>query len=170
MWPLYHLIRILRILKYCEISWDLLKYFHLKSNAVYNSSAKNTSFQDPKAGTGPGLVFAYFTHTTLLCYIWNNLGTFFCHPPLAPKQILYQLVKEMSIVVFSVFFTPGIGNICVFHSFFVNLFLTESSARNFPIGSNRYYLGSRILKLCITFMDSLIITLTFCSILNIKLI
>ena len=42
MWPLYQPIRPLEILKSCEISWDLLKkYFHLKSNAVYNSSAKN---------------------------------------------------------------------------------------------------------------------------------
>ena len=42
MWPLYQRIRTLEILKYCEISWDFLKkYFHLKSNAVYNSSAKN---------------------------------------------------------------------------------------------------------------------------------
>ena len=30
-------------MKLCEISWDLLKkYFHLKSKAVYNSSAKNS--------------------------------------------------------------------------------------------------------------------------------
>ena len=42
MWPLFQPIRTLKILKLCEISWDLLKkYFHLKSNAVYNSSAKN---------------------------------------------------------------------------------------------------------------------------------
>ena len=42
MWPLFEPIRTLEILKLCEISWDLLKkYFHLKSNAVYNSSAKN---------------------------------------------------------------------------------------------------------------------------------
>ena len=42
MWPLFQPIRTLEILKLCEISWDLLKkYFHLKSNAVYNSSAKN---------------------------------------------------------------------------------------------------------------------------------
>ena len=42
MWPLYQPIRTLEILKYCEISWDFSKkYFHLKSNAVYNSSAKN---------------------------------------------------------------------------------------------------------------------------------
>ena len=42
MWPLYQPIRRLQILKYCEISWDFpKKYFHLKSNAVYNSSAKN---------------------------------------------------------------------------------------------------------------------------------
>ena len=41
MWPQYQPIGILEILKLCEISWDLLKkYFHLKSNAVYNSSAK----------------------------------------------------------------------------------------------------------------------------------
>ena len=41
MWPLFQPIRTLEILKLCEISWDLLKkYFHLKSNAVYNSSAK----------------------------------------------------------------------------------------------------------------------------------
>ena len=41
MWPLFQPIRALEILKLCEISWDLLKkYFHLKSNAVYNSSAK----------------------------------------------------------------------------------------------------------------------------------
>ena len=41
MWPLYQLIRTLKILKYYEISWDFpKKYFHLKSNAVYNSSAK----------------------------------------------------------------------------------------------------------------------------------
>ena len=41
MWPLYQPIRTLEILKHCEISWDLVKkYFHLKSNAVYNSSAK----------------------------------------------------------------------------------------------------------------------------------
>ena len=42
MWPLYQPIKILEILKYCEISWDFpKKYFYLKSNAVYNSSAKN---------------------------------------------------------------------------------------------------------------------------------
>ena len=42
MWPLYQPIRTLEILKYCEISWDFpQKYFHLKSNAVYNNSAKN---------------------------------------------------------------------------------------------------------------------------------
>ena len=41
MWPLYQLIRTLEIHKYCEISWDLLKYIHLENNAVYNSSAKN---------------------------------------------------------------------------------------------------------------------------------
>ena len=42
MWSLYQPIRILEILKYCEISWDFpKKYFYLKSNAVYNSSAKN---------------------------------------------------------------------------------------------------------------------------------
>ena len=42
MWPQYQPIGTLEILKSCEISWDLLKkYFHLKSNAVYNSSAKN---------------------------------------------------------------------------------------------------------------------------------
>ena len=41
MWPLYQPIRTPEILKYCEISWDFTKkYFHLKSNAVYNSSAK----------------------------------------------------------------------------------------------------------------------------------
>ena len=41
MWSLFQPIRTLEILKLCEISWDLLKkYFHLKSNAVYNSSAK----------------------------------------------------------------------------------------------------------------------------------
>ena len=39
---MYQPIRTLEILKYCEISWDFpKKYFHLKSNAVYNSSAKN---------------------------------------------------------------------------------------------------------------------------------
>ena len=42
MRPLFQPIRTLEILKLCDISWDLLKkYFHLKSNAVYNSSAKN---------------------------------------------------------------------------------------------------------------------------------
>ena len=42
MWPLYQPIRMLKIYKYCEILWDFTKkYFHLKSNAVYNSSAKN---------------------------------------------------------------------------------------------------------------------------------
>ena len=41
MWSLYQPIRILEILKYYEISWDFpKKYFHLKSNAVYNSSFK----------------------------------------------------------------------------------------------------------------------------------
>ena len=41
MSPLFQPIRTLEILKLCENSWDLLKrYFHLKSNAVYNSSAK----------------------------------------------------------------------------------------------------------------------------------
>ena len=39
---MYQPIRTLEILKSCEILWDLLKkYFNLKSNAVYNSSAKN---------------------------------------------------------------------------------------------------------------------------------
>ena len=42
MWPLYQPVKALKILKYCEISWDLpKKYFQLKSNAVYNSYAKN---------------------------------------------------------------------------------------------------------------------------------
>ena len=42
MWTLFKPIRTLEILKLCEISWDLLKkYFHLNSNAVYNSSAKS---------------------------------------------------------------------------------------------------------------------------------
>ena len=42
MWLLFQPIRTLEILKLSEISWDLLKkYFHLKSNAVYNSSTKN---------------------------------------------------------------------------------------------------------------------------------
>ena len=46
MWPLFEPIRTLEILKLCEISWDLLKkYFHLKSNAVYNSSAKKYGLQ-----------------------------------------------------------------------------------------------------------------------------
>ena len=40
-WPLYQPIRTLEIVKFCEILWDLPKtYFHLKSNAVYNNSAK----------------------------------------------------------------------------------------------------------------------------------
>ena len=43
MSPLYQPIGTLEILKYCEISWDFpKKYFHLKSNAVYNSSAKKS--------------------------------------------------------------------------------------------------------------------------------
>ena len=47
MWPLYQPIRTLEILKYCGISWDFpQKYFHLKSNAVYNSSAKNLKIVD----------------------------------------------------------------------------------------------------------------------------
>ena len=47
MWSLFQPIRTLEILKLCEISWDLLKkYFHLKSNAVYNSSAKNLVFNE----------------------------------------------------------------------------------------------------------------------------
>ena len=33
----------------CEISWDLVKkYFHLKSNAVYNSSGKNQKKEEMK--------------------------------------------------------------------------------------------------------------------------
>ena len=58
MWPLFQPIRALEILKLCEISWDLLKkYFHLKSNAVYNSSAKNKEL--PKK-------------TMTLCYLDSN--------------------------------------------------------------------------------------------------
>ena len=52
MWSLFQPIKTLEILKLCEISWDLLKkYFHLKSNAVYNSSAKKgvLDFQRPIA-------------------------------------------------------------------------------------------------------------------------
>ena len=50
MWPLYQPIRTLEILKYCEISWDFLKkYFHLKSNAVYNSSAKKETLEIKRA-------------------------------------------------------------------------------------------------------------------------
>ena len=49
MWPLYQPIKTLEILKYSEISWDFpKKYFHSKSNAVYNSSAKNAMTLDPK--------------------------------------------------------------------------------------------------------------------------
>ena len=49
MWPQYQPIGTLEILKSCETSWDLLKkYFHLKSNAVYNSSAKNQVVYEQK--------------------------------------------------------------------------------------------------------------------------
>ena len=74
MWPLYQPIRTLEILKYCEISWDFLKkYFHLKSNAVYNSSAK--------MATKLLLLSPYSKHsfynirTTVLqsCLSWNHL-------------------------------------------------------------------------------------------------
>ena len=38
---MWQLIRTLEIPKSSEILWDVLKYFHLKSNAVYSSFAKN---------------------------------------------------------------------------------------------------------------------------------
>ena len=68
MWPLYQPIRTLEILKYCEISWDFSKkYFHLKSNAVYNSSAKKQ-----------GLIWKFTGNNTTMWLIGIKKCNTFC--------------------------------------------------------------------------------------------